>query len=144
MTLGTKILVAAAVLCLLAWGLFLLSGAQLLREAGSLQIVYGEHEDFFADAVAYHKLRNDSLYLLHLPRARPSYQWWNVDFKEMTITVGKAPRSLGSRKYLLRSDRGGTKIDDRQNMGEWYWHFTEAGAAFSGNGLTCRVRKIQK
>jgi len=144
MTLGAKILAIAAVLCLLLWGAFLGAGAQLLREAGSLKVIYGEHEDFFADAVVYQKFRNSSYYILHFPRARPSYRWWTVDFKEMTITSGKAPRSLGPRYYLLRGDRGGTKIDDRKNMGEWYWHFTETGAAFSGNGFTCSVRKTGK
>ena len=144
MTLGAKILVTAAVLCLLLWGIFLGAGAQLLRESDSLQVIYGEHEDFFADAVAYQKFRNDSYFIVHLPRARPAYRWWAVDFKEMTLTAGNAPRSLGSRKYLLRGDRGGRSIDDRQNMGEWYWHFTEGGAAFSGNGLTCSVRRTQK
>jgi hypothetical protein len=144
MTLGAKILVIAAVLCLLAWGLFLVSGAQMLRESSSLQVIYGEHEDFFADAVAYQKFRNDTFHILYLPRARAAYRWWMVDFRDMTITAGKAPRSLGSRKFLLRGDRGGTKVDDRQKMGEWDWHFTEAGAAFSGNGFTCSVRRILK
>jgi len=144
MTLGAKILVIAAVLCLFAWGLFLVSGAQLLRESVALQVIYGEQEEFFADAVVYQKLRNDTYYILHLPRARASYQWWTVDFRDMTITAGKAPRSLGSRKYLLREDRGGRSVDDRQKMGEWDWHFTEAGAAFSGNGFTCSVRRTRR
>jgi hypothetical protein len=140
MTLGVKILVIGAVLCLLLWGIFLAAGAQPLLETRSLQVIYGEQEDFFADAVVYQKVRNDRYYILHLPRARPAYRWWTVDFGDMTITAGNAPRSLGSRKYLLRGDRG-TNIDEKQKMGEWYWHFTEAGAAFSGNGLTCSVRK---
>ena len=144
MTLGAKILVIAAVLCLLLWGIFLSAGAQLLRETGSLQVIYGEHEDFFADAVVYQKYRNDSYYILQLPRARPAYRWWAVDFGEMTITAGKAPRSMGSRKYLLRGDRGGRSVDNKEKMGEWYWHFTESGAAFSGNGFTCSVRTPQK
>jgi len=61
----------------------------------------------------------------------------------MTIMLGSAPRSLGSRKFLLRGDGSGRSIDDRQKMGEWYWHFTETGAAFSGNGITCSIRKIR-
>lgn len=141
MTLGAKILVVAAVLCLILWGIFLGAGAQLLRESDSLQVIYGEHEDFFDDAVAYQKFRNDTYFILHLPRARPVYRWWVVDFKEMTLTLGKTPRSMGSRKFLLRGDGGGTKIDDRKNRGEWYWHFTDRGAAFSGNGFTCSVRR---
>ncbi len=143
MTLGAKILVIAAVLCLLLWGVFLVVGAQPLRQTVALQVIYGEHEDFFDDAVIYQKVRNGAYYVLHLPRARAAYRWWTVDFKNMTIIVGGAPRSLGSRKYLLRGDRSGTKIDDKQNMGDWYWHFTESGAAFSGNGFMCSVRKAK-
>jgi hypothetical protein len=141
MTLGAKILTAAAIFCLLLWGAFLALGAQPLKETSSLTVIYGEDEDFYADAAVYRKVRNDTLFLIHLPRARPAYRWWTVDFKNMTIIAGKAPRSLGSRKYLLRGDRGGTKIDDKQIMGDWYWHFTENGAAFSGNGFMCTMRK---
>jgi len=144
MTLGAKILVIAAVLCLLLWGIFLAAGAQPLFVTGSLQVIYGEHEDFFADAVVYQKARNSTYYALYLPRARSAYRWWTLDFEDMTIIAGSAPRSLGSRKYLLRGDRGGTKIDDKQKMGDWYWHFTETGAAFSGNGFTCSVRRAHK
>jgi hypothetical protein len=141
MTLGSKILAFAAVLCLLFWTLFIVTGAQPLQESKTLQIVYGEQEDFFADAAVYRKLRNDTFFILHLPRARPAYRWWTVDFKEQTILAGSAPRTIGSRKYLLRRDRGGTMIDDREKMGDWYWHFTETGAAFSGDGFSCSVRK---
>jgi hypothetical protein len=143
MTLGAKILVIAAVLCLLLWGILLAAGAQPLVETGALQVIYGEHEDFFADAVVYQKVRNGRYYILHLPRARSAYRWWTLDFGDMTITAGNAPRSLGSRKYLLRGGHGGTMIDDKQKMGDWYWHFTETGAAFSGNGFTCSVRRAQ-
>ena len=144
MTLGAKILVIAAALCLLLWGIFLAAGAQPLFETASLQVVYGEHEDFFADAVVYQKGRNAASYILHLPRARTAYRWWAVDLKEMTITAVGAPHSLGLRKYLMRRDRGGTNIGDAAKMGEWFWHFTESGAAFAGNGFTCSVRRIKK
>jgi hypothetical protein len=143
MPLGAKILTAAAILCILLWGAFLALGAQPLIESGTLAVIYGEHEDFYADAVVYQKVRNETLFLIHLPRARAAYRWWSVDFKNMTIIAGKVPRSLGSRKYLLRGNRGGTKIDDNQKMGDWFWHFTESGAAFSGNGFMCSVRKAR-
>jgi hypothetical protein len=143
MTLGAKILVIAAVLFLLLWGIFLAAGAQPLFETGSLQVIYGEHEDFFADAVVYQKARNATYYILHLPRARSSYRWWTIDLKDMTINLGGAPHSLGLRKYLLRGDRGGTNIGDAAKMGDWFWHFTESGAAFSGNGFTCSVRRAK-
>jgi hypothetical protein len=144
MTLGAKILVSAAVLCLIVWGIFLAAGAQPLFVSGSLQVIYGEHEDFFADAIVYQKARKGSYYILHLPSARPAYRWWTVDLKEMTITAGNAPRSLGPRKFLLRRDRGGTNIGDSAKMGDWFWHFDESGAAFSGNGFTCSVRRSKK
>jgi len=143
MPLGAKILTAAAILCILLWGAFLALGAQPLKESGTLTVIYGENEDFYADAAVYQKVRNETLFLIHLPRARPSYRWWSVDLKDMTISLIGAPRSVGSRKYLLRGDRGRTKIDDNQNMGDWYWHFTESGAAFSGNGFMCSVRKAK-
>ena len=140
MPLGAKILTAAAILCILLWGAFLALGAQPLIESGTLAVIYGEHEDFYADAVVYQKVRNETLFLIHLPRARAAYRWWSVDLNDMTISLIGAPRSVGSRKYLLRGDRR-TKIDDNQKMGDWYWHFTESGAAFAGNGFMCSVRK---
>ena len=140
MPLGAKILTAAAILCLLLWGAFLALGAQPLIESGTLAVIYGEHEDFYADAVVYQKVRNETLFLIHLPRARAAYRWWSVDLNDMTISLIGAPRSVGSRKYLLRGDRR-TKIDDNLKMGDWYWHFTESGAAFAGNGFMCSVRK---
>jgi hypothetical protein len=141
MTLGSKILVFAAVLCLLLWALFIITGAQPLQESKALQVIYGVQEDFFADAAVYRKVRNDTFFILYLPHARPAYRWWTVDFRDLTISAGSAPRTVGSRKYLLRGDRSGTKIDDRAKMGDWYWHFTETGAAFSGDGFSCSVRK---
>src|SRR5512137_796307 len=129
MTLGAKILAIAAILCIVLWAAFLFIGAQPLTATDTLQVIYGEHEEFFADAAVYTKIRNGASYYLHLPHARPAYRWWNVDLKAMTITAGAAPRSLGARKYLLRGDRGGILVDDKDKMGDWYWHFTEAGAA---------------
>jgi hypothetical protein len=144
MALGAKILAAAAILCIVLWAAFLVVGAQPLTATDALQVIYGEHEEFFADAVVYTRARNGASYFLHLPRARPAYRWWNVDLKDMTITAGVIPRSLGSRKYLVRGDRGGIVIDNKEKMGEWYWHFTDAGAAFAGNGFTCSVRKTKQ
>ena len=144
MTFGAKILAVAAALCLLLWLGFLVTGARPLTATASAQVIYGEQEDFFADAAVYQKVGNGALYFLHLPRARPAYRWWAVDFKDRTIVVSAEPRSLGTRKYLLRGQRGGTRVEDRQKMGEWYWHFTETGAAFAGNGFTCSVRRAQR
>jgi len=141
MARGAKILAFAAVLCLTLWVVVLAFGAQPLRETDALRVIYGEGEDFFSDAVVYRKVRNDSFALLLLPRARPDYRWWLVDFRNMSISVIRSPRSLGSRKYLLRGEPGGTTLDNKARMGDWYWHFTESGAAFSGNGFTCSVRK---
>ncbi|MEK6742207.1 MAG: hypothetical protein AABZ15_01240 [Nitrospirota bacterium] len=143
MTLGAKILTAAAIFFLLLWGAFLALGAQPLKVTSALSVIYGEHEDFYADAAVYQKVRNETLYFLYLPRARPPYRWWSVDYKNMTISLIKAPRSIGSRKYLLRGDPKGADIGNKDNKDEWSWHFTEQGAAFSGNGFMCRVRKAK-
>jgi hypothetical protein len=144
MTLGAKILVISAFLCLIVWGVFLAIGAQPLFRTGSLQVIYGEHEDFFADAEVYRKARNHTYYILHLPRARSVYRWWTVDFNDMMIARGGAPHSLGTWKYLLRGDQGGIKIDDAAKMGDWFWHFDDSGAAFFGNGFTCSVRRMNE
>jgi hypothetical protein len=141
MARGAKILAFAAALCLILWVVVLAFGAQPLRETDALQVIYGEGEDFFSDAVIYRKVRSDAFALFLLPRARPAYRWWMVDFRNMSITVISSPRSLGSRKYLLRGEPRGTTLDNKARMGDWYWHFTESGAAFSGNGFTCSVRK---
>jgi hypothetical protein len=143
MPLGAKILTAAAILCILLWGAFLALGAQPLKESGTLTVIYGEHEDFYADAAVYRKVRNETLFLIHLPRARPSYRWWSVDLNDMTIILIGAPRSVGSRKYLLRGDPRGTDVGNKEKIGDWFWHFTEQGAAFSGNGFMCSVRKAK-
>lgn len=143
MTLGAKILTAAAIFCLLLWGAFLALGAQPLIRTGSLTVIYGEHEDFYADAAVYQKLRNDTISFVYLPRARPRYRWWSIDFLNSTIMVIPAPRSLGSRKYLLRGELKGTAVGNKDSQGDWYWHFTESGAAFSGNGFMCSVRKVK-
>ena len=143
MALGAKILAAAAILCIVLWAAVLFVGAQPLTVTDALQVIYGEQEEFFADAVVYRKVSNGASYFLYMPRARPAYRWWSLDLKDMTITSGISPRSLGSRKYLLRGDRGGIPIDNREKMGDWYWHFTETGAAFSGNGFTCKVRRLK-
>jgi len=144
MTLGVKILTAAAILCLLLWGAFLALGAQPLKEVHSLTIIYGEHEDFYADAAVYQKIRNETPVLINLPRARPAYRWWSVDFKNMTISMIGVPRSVGSQKFLLRGGPNGTALGSYDTKGDWFWHFTEQGAAFSGNGFMCSVRKAGK
>jgi hypothetical protein len=143
MTLGAKILTAAAILCILLWGAFLALGAQPIREIKTMTVIYSEDEDFYADAAVYQKVRNDTLFVIHLPRARPAYRWWSVDFKNMTISMIGAPRSVRSRKYLLRGDQVGTAIGSNDTRGDWFWHFTEQGAAFSGNGFMCSVRKTK-
>jgi hypothetical protein len=141
MNLGVKILITAAVLCLFLWGAFLSVGAQPLKEIRSFTVIYGEQEEFYADAAVYQKVRNETLFLLHLPRARSAYRWWSIDFKNMTINLIGAPHSLGSRKYLLRGDQNGVAIAGKDGTADWSWHFTEQGTSFSGNGFMCTVRK---
>lgn len=143
MTLGVKILTAAAILCLVLWGAFLALGAQPLKEVISLTVIYGEDEEFYADAAVYRKIRNETLFLLHLPRARHAYRWWSVDLKDLKISLIGAPRSVGSWKYLLRGEPNGTMIGNKDNKDEWSWHVTESGVAFSGNGFMCSVRKAK-
>jgi len=141
MTLVVKILTAAAIVCLLLWGAFLALGAQPLKENSSLTVIYGEDEDFYADAEVYQKVRNDTLLFVHLPRARQAYRWWAIDFLNATIAPIPSPRSLGSRKYLLRGGQEGPAIGNTNVQEKWSWRFTETGTAFSGNGFMCSVTK---
>jgi hypothetical protein len=141
MTLVTKILLAAALLCFLAWGAVLFIGLQPLVPAADVRIVYGEQEDFFGDAVAYRRHGADTLRLVHLPHARPDYRWWVVDFRDLVILRIGSPRSAGEKKYILKRGLRGVNIADRDAMGDWFWSFTDGGAAFSGNGFTCSVSR---
>jgi hypothetical protein len=144
MTTITRLLLIASLLCFLAWGAVLLTGLRPLQETSELQIIYGEHEDFFSDAVVFRKHNNDTFFVLHLPRSRPAYRWWTVDFENLTIAAVSPPRTLRSRTFIVNGDMSGTKVDDKETMGEWHWHFTETGASFSGNGFTCNVRRSRK
>jgi len=141
MTFGAKILLGAALLCFLLFGIALALGIRPLAPAADLQVVYAEQEDFFADAAVFRPVRNGRLALVNLPRARPAYRWWAVDFASLTIRRTEPPRSVRNLRYLLKGEPGGIPVDDRGRMGEWTWHFTESGASFAGNGFTCSVRK---
>jgi len=137
-----KILVGAAILCLLIWfGLMVLGVKPLTVHAGA-DVIYGEGEDFFSDAVAYQKLRNSSFLLVHLPHARPAFRWVAVDFRNRSITLAGPVRKLGSFTYWLKTDGPGEQIADQAPVGAWYWRFTDQVSAFSGNGFSCRVRRI--
>lgn len=145
MTLGAKILVATAILCLALWSALMALGVQPLTAVSRPDIVYGEGEDFFSDAEVFQKVRNDLFLLVHLPHARPAYSWMSVDFENTTITFTVPPRSLGSWKYRLKNDeRNDIRIGAQGSEKDWYWHFTEQGAAFSGNGFSFRMRKVEK
>lgn len=143
MTLGAKVLAAAAVLCLLIWMAILVLGVHPFTVEPSLQVIYGEGEDFYADAAAYRMLRSDSRIMFSLPHARVAYRWWSVDLDNMTIALIRAPRAAGRWKYLLKSDPQGTMIGDSAALGEWSWNFTDSGVAFSGNGFTCSMRRMR-
>src|SRR5512145_981057 len=99
MTGGAKILAAMAVLCLVLWFGLTALGVQPLTAVSRADVVYGEGEDFFSDAIVYRKLRNETFLLAHLPHARPSYRWVAVDFDNTAITFTRPPRSLGSWKF---------------------------------------------
>jgi hypothetical protein len=144
MTTITRMLLIASLLCFLAWGAVLLTGLRPLLATPELQIIYGEHEDFYSDAAVFRKQNNDMFFVLHLPRSRPAYRWWTVDFENLVIATSSPPRTFRSRTYIIDGDLSGTNIDDKDAMGEWHWHFTETGASFSGNGFTCNVRKARK
>jgi len=141
MTIVTKILLGAAALCFLAWGAVLALGLQPLTTATGVQVVYGEQEDFFSDAAIYRGQGNGHRYLIHAPHARPAYRWWSVDFSELVIMRIGPPQTVGSRKFVLKRDLQGTNVADRDVLGDWNWHFADGGAAFSGNGFTCSVRR---
>lgn len=140
MTPGAKILVTAAALCIAVWAGLMALGVQPLREVSSADVVYGEGEDFFSDAVAYGKIRNGSFLLLYLPHARPEHRWVAVDFTNKMIAFTVPARFLGSIKYRLKRDKQGEAIETLVPPGSWQWHFTDQGTSFSGNGFFCRVR----
>lgn len=144
MTPVAKVILAASVLCFLIWGAAIAVGFQPLVAAADVQVIYGEGEDFFSDAVVYQKARNRPFTVMNLPHARPAYRWWTVDFREQAIRLSGPPRSLGRWKYVLKSDMVEATLDEMKKAGTWYWHFTGTGAAFSGNGFSCRLRTIQK
>ncbi len=144
MTPAAKVILAVSVLCFLIWGAAIAVGLQPLVASTDVQVIYGEGEDFFSDAVAYQKARNKDFIVLNFPHARPAYRWWTVDLGNQVIRLSGPPRSFRSRKYILRGDLGGATLDDKNKVGDWYWHFTATGAAFSGNGLSCRLRYVQK
>lgn len=144
MAMGTKILVAAAALCLLLWFALMGLGVQPLTMDRGTEVIYGEGEDFYSDALVYRKQGNDRFLFLHLPRARPAYRWVSIDFRNTTLTLASPPHTLGSLRYLMKNDDQGTKIGAPGPAAGWYWHFTEQGAAFSGEGFSCKVRRAQR
>jgi hypothetical protein len=141
---GAKVLIAAAILCFVVWGVALSVGLQPLFAAPGLEVLYGEGEEFHADAQVLHKARNESFLLLHLPHARPDHRWWTVDLKQRTIARSGPPRSLGSLRYMLRGDLVGTKIGDGPPERDWSVRFPDNGAAFAGEGFVCSVRRNRK
>ena len=73
MTTVAKILLAAAILCFLAWGAVLVLELQPLTAVRDVKVVYGEQEDFFSDAVIYRKRGNGFLFLIHATHASHAY-----------------------------------------------------------------------
>jgi hypothetical protein len=139
MTLGAKILASLAFLCFLVWGLALLLGVQPLVPSGDVQIIYGEQESFHADGTAFSRIRNHSVFFVHLPHAAPDFRWWTVDFRNQTITEVRPPRSLGSWRFILKGDMAGRRINAAKND-EWLWRINERSASFTAKAFTCRVR----
>ncbi len=144
MTFGAKLLAAAAVLCLLLWAGMLAAGVRPLIRADSVQVIYGEGEEFYSDAVAYQKTGNQSYLVISLPHARPEYRWWTVDLKNSTVSRSAPPHAFGPWRYLLASDRPGPMIGDTAAMGNWSLRFTSDGVSFSGNGFLCSIRRVAK
>lgn len=144
MTVGAKILAILAVLCLACWLGLMAFGVQPLVKARGYEIIYGEGEEFFSDARVYRKLGNDTGIIIQLPRARAAYRWTAVDFTGQAITFPRPARTIGSLRFWLKKDVLGKRIEDLEASGKWFWHYTDDGAAFSGDGFSCRVRKIRK
>ncbi len=143
MTLGAKILVGAAVLCLAVWFGLTALGMQPLLARSSADVIYGEGEEFYSDARVFRKLRNTSYLLVNLPHARPDYRWVAVNFGDKTIVLTGPPRSAGVLRYLLKGDEEGLHIE-QQGDRDWTWRFTEESMSFSGDGFACRVGKLRK
>jgi len=145
MSLGAKILAAAAILCMVLWIVFITLGVQPLSATPPAGVVYGEGEDFFADAAVFRKPRNDTFLLVYLPHARPAHRWVSVDFGNTALAFTVPPRSIGSLKYRLKRDeQKDLPIGAKGTEKDWYWHFTEQGAALSGDGFSFRINNIRR
>lgn len=141
MTIGAKILAALAALCFLAWALAFALGVQPLMRAAGVDVIYGVHEDFLDDGMAFRKFRNTALVVVHLPKAPPDRQWWTVDFENLAITGVSPPHSLGRSFYVIKGDLEGNAIAGDGTPGAWLWHFSGDSASFASRSFTCRVRR---
>jgi hypothetical protein len=140
MTTGAKIFISLAALCFLLWGIALTFGVQVLVPATTVEVIYGEHEDFYADGQVFHRPRDTSLVIVYLPRAEAGRQWWAVNFSDMAVSEVRPLRSLGGWRFLVKTDLDGPRIGAR-NAGAWRWHFTEDSASFANGPFLCRVRR---
>jgi hypothetical protein len=142
MTLGAKILTALAVLCFLLWGAAFALDVRPLLPAPDVRIVYGVHEDFHSDGMAFRGLRNAAFFIVHLPQAAPGHRWWTIDFRDLSIAMSGPVRSLGTERrvhYALKGDLDGASIGADEHRGAWTWRFSGDSASFAGQGLSCRV-----
>ncbi len=143
MTPFAKVLLGAAVVCFVLWGIALALGLQPLLVTKHDQIIYGEGETFYSDAVAYRKPRNDAFLIVNLPQARPAYRWWTVDLAKQAISLSGPPRSLGPARYVLKGDLDGSPIGGLPKFRSWSIRHGANGAAFSGDGFTCSIQRTK-
>jgi hypothetical protein len=140
-----KISISVSIFILLTAGVAVFYFVQPLAPTSVLEVIYGEGEDFFSDALVYNKTFDKNVFYLYLPSARAAHRWWVIDFNKPMIYASGPVRTLPfKRRYVLRDAAVGPKIEDRTAPGDWYWHFTQTGAAFSGNGFSCAVKRLRK
>ncbi len=141
MAVKTKVILIAIAVLFLAGFAVLLRYAKPLVPTSSVRVIYGEGEDFKADAVAYKRLFRRNVIFLHFPGARSAPKWWGIDFNNMMVYVMNPPRSLFSIHYVVQGKPLGVSIDTIGSAGDWSWQFTDTGASFSGNAFSCSVKK---
>ncbi|HLE39867.1 MAG TPA: hypothetical protein VI956_00010 [Nitrospirota bacterium] len=137
----TKTTIIASVVLVLAGLAVLVRYVKPLVPTSTVRVIYGEGEDFKADAAAYKRLFRRNIVFLHFPGARSAPQWWGIDFNNKSLYPLSHPRRLFSLYYVVTGKPLAMDIDSARPAGEWSRQFTESGASFSGNAFSCIVTK---
>ena len=140
----TKIAIIAAAVFVLTGLAVLVRYVKPLVRTAEVRVIYGEGEDFKADAVAYKRLFRRNVVFLYFPGARSAPKWWGLDFHNVQIYPLHPPRKIFSLYYVVTGKPIGMSIDSAVQPDEWIWQFRENRTSFSKNGLSCVVQVKSK